>query len=296
VLFVIDPRPYQAEFARAEAVLAQVRTRNQLAAIELERAQTLVSTQAISREELDARSSSRAEASGAVHAAEAALRIARLNLDWTVVRAPITGRIGRAEITQGNLVQSGPPSPTLLTTIVSLDPIYVYFDTDEQSYLKYMSGVSAKSSRPVQIGLANEVGFSHDGTLNFVDNRIDGASGTIRARALLSNPTAQFTPGLFARVRLLGSDRHLANMVQDQAIGTDQDRKFVLVLKNDNTLEYRPVTTGRVIDGLRIVESGITSGERVVINGLMRVRPGMKVAASNAAMVAQTAAATPAAR
>jgi len=290
VLFIIDQRPYQAEVARAEAVLAQARTRNQLAAVELERAQKLVSTQAISREELDARSSSRAEGDGAVRAAEAALRLARLNLEWTVVRAPITGRVGRAEITQGNLVQSGPPSPTLLTTIVSLDPIYVYFDTDEQSYLKYMGGVSARSGRPVLIGLANESGFPHEGTLNFVDNRIDGSSGTIRARALLSNPNAQLTPGLFARVRLLGSDRHMATLVQDQAIGTDQDRKFVLVLKTDNTVEYRPVITGRVADGLRIVESGLTPNERVVINGLMRVRPGMKVAAKNASMVAQVAA------
>jgi len=296
VLFIIDQRPYQAEVARAEAVLAQARTRNQLAAVELERAQKLVSTQAISREELDARSSSRAEGDGAVRAAEAALRLARLNLDWTVVRAPISGRVGRAEITQGNLVQSGPPSPTLLTTIVSLDPIYVYFDTDEQSYLKYMGGVSARSGRPVLIGLANESGFPHQGTLNFVDNRIDGSSGTIRARALLSNPNAQLTPGLFARVRLLGSDRHLATLVRDQAIGTDQDRKFVLILKSDNTVEYRPVVTGRVVDGLRVVESGLTPNERVVVNGLMRVRPGMKVTAKNDTVVAQAAAPAPAAR
>ena len=296
VLFVIDQRPYEAEVARAEAVLAQARTRNQLAGMEVERAQKLVSTQAISREELDARTSGRAEGDAGVRAAEAAVRLARLNLDWTVVRAPITGRVGRAEITRGNLVQAGAPSPTLLTTIVSLDPIYVYFDTDEHSYLKYMGGVSARSGRPVLIGLANESGFIHQGTLNFVDNRIDGGSGTIRARALLSNPNAQFTPGLFARVRLLGTDRHLATLVQDQAIGTDQDRKFVLVLKADNTLEYRPVVTGRVVDGLRIVESGLNPNERVVINGMMRVRPGMKVAATNAAMVAQTATAAPAAR
>ena len=296
VLFVIDQRPYEAEVARAEASLAQARTRNELAGMEVERAQKLVSTQAISREELDARTSGRAEGSAAVSAAEAALRLARLNLDWTVVRAPISGRVGRAEITPGNLVQAGAPSPTLLTTIVSLDPIYVYFDTDEQAYLKYMGGVSARSGRPVLIGLANESGFAHQGTLNFVDNRIDGASGTIRARALLSNPNAQFTPGLFARVRLLGSDRHLATLVQDQAIGTDQDRKFVLVLKADNTVEYRPVVTGRVVEGLRVVESGLNANERVVINGLMRVRPGMKVAATDAAMVVQAPVVAPVAR
>ena len=297
VLFVIDSRPYAAEVARAEAVLAQARTRNQLAGMEVERAQKLVNSQAISREELDARTSGRAEGDAGVRAAEAALRVARLNLEWTVVRAPISGRVGRAEITPGNLVQAGAPTPTLLTTIVSIDPIYVYFDTDEQAYLKYMGAqATGPKGREVLIGLANETGFPHDGRLNFVDNRVDGTSGTIRARALLSNPNGLFTPGLFARVRLLGNARHPANLVQDQAIGTDQDRKFVLVLKSDNTVEYRPVVTGRVVDGLRAVESGLKPGERVVINGLMRVRPGMKVAATNAAMVAESAAPAPAAR
>lgn len=290
VLFVIDPRPYQAEVARAEAMLAQARSRSQLAASELERAQKLVSTQAISREELDARMSGRAEGSAAIRAAEAAVRVARLNLEWTVVRAPISGRVGRAEITAGNLVQSGAPSPTLLTTIVSLDPIYVYFDTDEQAYLRYLAAPAmAAGARPVLVGLASEAGFPHEGRLNFVDNRVNGASGTIRARALLSNPSHLFTPGLFARVRLLGGNRHLATLVQDQAIGTDQDRKFVLVLRSDNTVEYRPVVTGRLVDGLRTIKSGLRPGESVVINGLMRIRPGMKVAASSTAIVAESA-------
>ena len=296
VLFVIDPRPYQAEVARAEAGLAQAKTRKELADLEADRAQKLVSTQAISREELDSRISGRAEGDAGIRAAEAALQVARLNLEWTVVRAPISGRVGRAEITAGNVVQGGAPTPTLLTTIVSLDPIYVYFDTDEQAYLKYMSGQAGTSGRQVLVGLANETGFPHEGRLNFVDNRVDGTSGTIRARALLSNPNRQFTPGLFARVRLLGSDRHPATMVQDQAIGTDQDRKFVLVLKNDNTVEYRPVTLGRVVDGLRTVDSGLKPGERVVINGMLRVRPGMKVAPTNAAMVAESPTPAPAAR
>jgi len=291
VLFVIDQRPYQAEVARAEAVLAQARTRNQLAGQEVERAQKLMSTQAISREELDARTSGRAEGDAGVRAAEAALRVARLNLEWTVVRAPISGRVGRAFVTAGNVVQAGPPSPSLLTTIVSIDPIYVYFDTDEQAYLKYMAATTAgPKSRQVLIGLANETGFPHEGKLNFVDNRVDGANGTVSARAIISNPNGLFTPGLFARVRLLGGEKHLTTMVQDQAIGTDQDRKFVLVLKSDNTVDYRPVTVGRVVDGLRTIESGLKPGERVVINGLMRVRPGMKVAAANAEMVAVTTA------
>jgi RND family efflux transporter MFP subunit len=295
VLFVIDQRPYEAEVSRAEAVLAQARTRNQLAGMEVERAQKLVNTQAISREELDARTSGQAEGGAAVRAAEAAVRVARLNLEWTVVRAPISGRVGRAEITPGNVVQAGAPTPTLLTTIVSIDPIYVYFDADEQAYLKYMGAqATGPKGRQVLIGLADETGFPHEGRLNFVDNRVDGTSGTIRARAMLSNPNGLFTPGLFARVRLLGSARHPATLVQDQAIGTDQDRKFVLVLKSDNTVEYRPVVTGRIVEGLRMVESGLKPGERVVINGLMRVRPGMKVAATNTAMVVAESAAPPA--
>jgi RND family efflux transporter MFP subunit len=296
VLFVIDRRPYQAEVARAEAVLAQARTRKELADMEAERAQKLVSTQAISREELDSRTSNRAESDAAIRAAEAALQVARLNLDWTVVRAPISGRVGRAEITAGNVVQGGAGSPTLLTTIVSLDPIYVYFDTDEQAYLKYAGALGGAKGREVQVGLANESGYPHEGRLNFIDNRVDGTAGTIRARAVLSNPNQIFTPGLFARVKLLGTDRHTATLVQDAAVGTDQDRKFVLVLKSDNTVEYRPITTGRVFEGLRVVDSGLKPGERVVINGMMRVRPGMKVAATNAAMVAETTAPAPVAR
>jgi RND family efflux transporter MFP subunit len=201
--------------------------------------------------------------------------------------------VGRAEITAGNVVQAGPPSPTLLTTIVSIDPIYVYFDTDEQAYLKYMAATaSGPKGRQVQIGLANEQGFPHEARLNFVDNRVNGTNGTVSARAILPNPTHLFTPGLFARVRLLGADRHPATMVLDEAIGTDQDRKFVLVLKSDKTVEYRPVVTGRVVDGLRTVESGLKPGERVVINGLLRVRPGMKVVATDAPML--TAAGPPA--
>ena len=292
-LFVIDQCPYEADVARAEAMLEQARTRKQLADMELERAQKLVSTQAISREELDARTSGRAEGDAAIRAADAALRIARLNLEWTVVRAPISGRVGRAEITPGNLVQAGPASPTLLTTIMSLDPIYVYFDTDEQAYLKYMrtSGAARGRGRAVSVGLANETGYPHLGTLNFIDNRVDRAAGTIRVRALLPNRNQLFAPGLFARVRLADNQRRSVALVQDQSVGTDQDRKFVLVLKPDNTVEYRAITIGRMVDGLRMVQSGLKPGERVVINGLMRVRPGMKVIATTSTMVAEVKAA-----
>jgi RND family efflux transporter MFP subunit len=284
-LFSIDARPYQAEVDRAAADLERARTRAQLAQGEHERAQRLVATQAISREELDARSSSKAEGDAAVRSAEAALETAKLNLEWTVVRAPITGRVSRAAVTQGNLVQAGPPSATLLTTIVSLDPIYVYFDTDEQAYLKYVNGMRGRSSElPVFVGLTNETGFPHKGKLNFVDNRLDPGAGTIRVRAVVPNPTQLFLPGLFARVRLVGTEQRAVTLIQDQAVGTDQDRKFVLILKPDSSVEYRPVTLGRLIDGLRVVNSGLTPGEDVVINGLLRVRPGMKVLAKRATM------------
>jgi RND family efflux transporter MFP subunit len=302
-LFVIDPRPYEAEVARAEAVLEQVRTRQGLAQQELERAKRLVSTQAISREELDGRTSGLAEGAAAVRAAEAALRSARLNLEWTTVRAPITGRVGRAEITAGNLVQAGSPTGSRLTTIVSLDPIYVYFDSDEQLYLKNATAFTALRSvpgarpapRPVLVGLANEAGFPHAGTLDFVDNQVDPTAGTIRVRAVVPNRAHLFAPGLFARVRLAGGRTRQASLVQDASVGTDQDRKFVLVLKPDSTVEYRAITIGRVVDGLRIVESGLKPGENVVVNGQLRVRPGMKVAAKHTDMLVAASASTPAA-
>jgi RND family efflux transporter MFP subunit len=287
VLVTIDPRPYEAEVARTEAELEQARTREQLAEQEVERAKRLVGTQAISREEFDSRTSTLAEAGGAVRAAEAAVRNAKLNLDWTTVRAPISGRVGRAEITAGNLVQGGAQGASLLTTIVSLDPVYVYFDSDEQAYLKYIAADRHRDGdRSVQVAVAGENGFPHEATLDFVDNKLDRSAGTIRVRAVLPNPNGTFAPGLFARVRLANGARKSATLVQDQAIGTDQDRKFVLVLKPDSTVEYRAVTLGRVQDGLRVVQSGVEPGEHIVVNGLLRVRPGMKVSAKTTTMLA----------
>jgi RND family efflux transporter MFP subunit len=303
VLFVIDPRPYEAEVARAEAALESARTRDKLAGSELDRAQRLLSTQAISREEFDARTSGSAESNAGVRAAQAALETARLNLEWTTVRAPISGRVGRAEVTPGNLVQAGPPNATLLTTIVSLDPIYVYFDTDEQAYLKSAhsmgsarGGASRLSKRPVFVGLANETDFPHEGTLDFVDNRLDGTAGTIRVRAVIANHDHVFTPGLFARVKLVGGERYQASLIDDRSIGTDQDRKFVLVLKPDSSVEYRAITLGPTVDGLRVVKTGLKPGENIVINGLQRVRPGMKVVATRATTSGQPVALLRAAR
>jgi RND family efflux transporter MFP subunit len=233
-----------------------------------------------------------------VHAAEAAVATAKLNLEWTRVRAPIAGRVSRAEVTEGNLVQAGAPTPTLLTTIVSLDPIYLYFDSDEQTYLKYTEGTRPgagpswrDTKHPVYLGLANEGGYPHEGYLDFVDNRVDPATGTIRARAVFSNASRLFTPGLFARVKLVGSQRSRVSLIRDAAVGTNQDRKFVLVLKPDSTVDYRPIQLGRVVDGLRAVTDGLKPGERIVINGLQRVRPGMKVTATEASMVPDSVAA-----
>jgi RND family efflux transporter MFP subunit len=291
VLFVIDPRPYEAEVARAEAELERARTRAQLAGSELERAQRLVATQAISREEFDTRTSDRAQSSADIRSAEAALKTARLNLEWTTIRAPIAGRVGRAEVTPGNLVQAGMPSSTRLTTIVSLDPIHVYFDTDEQAYLRFIrsagparGGAARLAKRQVLIGLANEDGFPHEGVVDFVDNRLDATAGTIRVRAVVPNRDRRFTPGLFARVKLTAGDRYAATLVDDRAVGTDQDRKFVLVLKPDSSVEYRAVTLGPTVEGLRVVKDGLKPGEDIVVNGLQRVRPGMKVVATRASM------------
>jgi multidrug efflux system membrane fusion protein len=296
VLFVIDPRPYQAELARAEAQLAQARTRSELAAKEVQRAERLVAVQAISREEFETRASAHAEAASTIRAAEAAVETAHLNLEWTRVRTPISGRASRAEVTEGNLVQSGPPTATLLTTVVSLDPIYVYFDGDEQTYLKYalLARTGGRPSsrdvrNPIQLGLANEEGFPHQGYVDFVDNRLNPETGTIRARAVFSNKDRFFTPGLFARLKLIGSNRYKATLIQDRAVGTDQDKKFVFVVKPDSTVDYRPVQLGRLVDGYRIVRAGLGPGDRVVINGLQRIRPGVKVAPTVGSMESDTA-------
>jgi multidrug efflux system membrane fusion protein len=292
VLFEIDPRPYEADLARAEAELESARSAAALAKSEVQRAGKLVDMQAISREEFDSRTSAEVQGGAQVRALEAAVRTARLNLEWTRVRSPIAGRVSNALVTAGNLVQAGPPAGAVLTTVVSVDSMYLYFDSDEQTYLRYASrarssgGTNWRTARlPVYLGLANESGFPHEGRLDFVDNQVDPNSGTIRTRAVFSNRSRALTPGLFARVKLVGSEKTNAMLVRDAAIGTDQDRKFVLVVGPGDTLAYRPIVPGRLTEGLRIVTSGLKPGERIVVNGLMRVRPGMKVAPTDSAMV-----------
>ena len=286
VLFVIDPRPYATELARATAERERSRTRLALAVSEQERAERLAAVQAISREELDAKKSAVAELRAAVDVAEAAVADARLDLEWTRVRSPIAGRVGRAAVTEGNLVQAGGPADAPLTTVVSVDQMRVTFETDERTFLRYAdlmrSGTrpaARAAAAPVRMGLASEPGYPHEGRLDFVDNHVDPATGTIRVRAVFSNADRQFTPGLFARVRLEGGEPHPATLVPDRAIGTDQDRKFVLVLKPDSTVDYRAVELGRLVDGLRVIEDGLEPGEQIVVSGTQRARPGTRVTA-----------------
>ena len=284
LLFVIDPRPYKAEYDHAAADVKRYKTALDLARIELVRVQRLKDSGAVSEEELDERKSTVAQEEANVAGAEAALETASLNLNWTRVTSPIDGRVSRAEVTRGNLITGGTNGGTLLSSVVSMDPIYLYFDGDEQTYLKYSqmarSGErpsSRNAPNPVQVGLANEEGFPHAGTMNFVDNQLNPQTGTIRARAVLPNKDGLFTPGLFARVQLLGSGEHSAILVEDRAVNTDQNQKYVLVVGAGNQIEYRRVKLGRVIDGLRVVSEGLKPGDVIVVNGAQRVHPGVTV-------------------
>lgn len=288
VLFVIDQRPYAAELKHAQAQLAQAKSQLALAKSEKARATNLLAQHAISQEEFDTRSSGDEQAEATVQLAQAALDTADLNMTFTRVTAPISGRISRANVTLGNLVANG---QTLLTTLVSLDPIYVRFDGDEQAYLRYTkmerdrtATGSKESTSPVLVGLADEAGYPHSGVMVFVDNEVDPQTGTIRTRARLDNHNRAFTPGLFARVRLLGDRKYDALLINDSAIGTDQTVKYVLVVGADNKVEYRPVKLGPVIDGLRVVREGLKANDTIVVNGLQRVRPGSPVNPQRVAM------------
>jgi RND family efflux transporter MFP subunit len=300
LLFVIDPRPYQADYDHAAADVKRFKTVLDLGRIELVRVQRLKDSGAVSEEELDERKSTVAQAEANVAGAEAALEAASLNLNFTRVTSPIDGRVSRAEVTRGNLVTGGSNGGTLLSSVVSTDPIYLYFDADEQSYLRYSklarSGErpsSHEGGSPVQVGLANEDGFPHSGTVDFIDNQLNPQTGTIRARAVLENKEGQFTPGLFARVQLLASGEYPAILIEDRAVNTDQSQKYVLLLGANNQIEYRKVTLGRVIDGLRVVREGLKPGDVIVVNGAQRVHPGVAVTPQRVAMGADGASAAP---
>ena len=279
LLFQIDARPFQAEVDRLRAELARARATAQRGDSELRRAERLRTENAISREEHDRRAAFAQESAAQTAAVEAALRSAELNLEFTQVTSPIDGRVGRAIVTEGNLVSSGPGEATLLTTVVSLDPVYAYFDADEQIFLKY-SGARVRlkaDTTAVRMALSNDDGFPRVGHLDFVDNQLDGTRGTIRGRAIFRNSDGQLTPGLFVRLRLAGTAAYRGLLVQDRAIGTDLDKTFVYVVGPKNDVQYRAVTLGPIVDGLRVVRSGLEAGESIIVNGLQRVRPGAQV-------------------
>lgn len=292
VLFTIDPRPYAAELKRAQADLARARTALALAQSERERAVKLLNAHAISQEEFDTRSSGSEQATANVQAAEAAVETAALNLSFTRVQAPIAGQVSKAAITVGNLVSAG---ETLLTTLVSIDPVYVEFDGDENLYSNRLARLRAQQDQskdkdsPLWVGIGGEQGHPHQGRLVFLDNQLDPATGTLHARGLLDNGERRFTPGMFARVKLTGSAEYQAVLVKDSAVGTDQNVKYVLVVNEQNQVEYRPVKLGPVIDNLRVVREGLRAGELVVVAGLQRAHPGAPVAPQQVAMEAEPA-------
>lgn len=281
LLFIIDPRPYQAEANRTEAAAAAARAKADLARLELARAEKLVAEKAIAQREAEEKASAVKELDAGARAAQAAYEAAKLNLDFTRVHSPISGRVSKAEVTLGNLVDGN----VVLTSVVSSNPIYASFDGDEETYLRV--GALSRQGKPVtvRIGLANEAGFPHEGKLEFVDNRVDPATGSVRMRATFKNADNALAPGLFARVQLSAGNGNgtggetRAAMIADRAVGTDQNRKFVLVVTSDGKTEYRPVRLGPVVDGLRVVRDGVKPGEKIIVNGLQRVRPGAPVTA-----------------
>ncbi|MHA6311241.1 efflux RND transporter periplasmic adaptor subunit [Pantoea sp. S-LA4] len=292
VLFTIDDRSYRAALEQAKAELARARSQASLARSESGRSEKLIGSQAISREVWEQRRSAASQAQADVLAAEAAVDMAQLNLDFTRVTAPIDGQASRAMITAGNLVTAG-DSASVLTTLVSQQSMYVYFDVDENTFLHYQAMARQGQQRhalPVEIALVGEQGYPHQGKVDFLDNQLTASTGTIRMRALLDNQQRQFTPGLFARVRLPGSAQFEAVLIDDKAVLTDQDRKYVYVVDSEGKAQRRDIEPGAMVDGLRIVKSGLKSGDRVIVSGLQKVfMPGMPVTAQQVAMRAATA-------
>jgi membrane fusion protein, multidrug efflux system len=300
LLFTIDRRPYQAELDRAEADHQRAVSQAELAKNDAERAKRLIATKAISEEDFDTRTQTYASALASVKSAKAAFDSARLNLEFTEVRSPISGRISRAVVTEGNLVSGGfgGAGATLLTSIVSQDPLYCYVDVDERSILKYLrlrregKRVSARDAEiPIEVALADEEGFPHKGYVDFVDNKVDPATGTVRCRGVIANQDHSLGPGFFARLRVPGSGKYPALLLPDRALGADQSQKFVYVVDAEKKVQFRPVTIGPIVDGLRVVTSGLKPGEQVIVEGLLRVRPGVVVDAKPWEATMQTAAA-----
>jgi len=279
LLFVIDPRPFASVLDEMNAELKRTRARLQLTKNELGRAQRLHTTNAISDEELDARTQESHEAAATMEAAKANVQSAKLNLEFTNVRAPISGRISRAFVSVGNLITGGNENATPLTTIVALNPIHFYFTGNEQVYLHYLrldqtgARPSSRSTRnPVRLRIADEKDFIHEGHMDFIDNQIDVDTGTMLARAIFPNPDFTLLPGMFAEIQLLGEGPYEALLIPDEAIGADQAQQFVYVLDGANVAHRRVIETGRLDGGLRVVRTGLSADDRVVINGIQRVR------------------------
>jgi len=275
LLFTIDDREYQAASVAAKADVARAQSRVALADEEFARSEALIAARAVSKGELDARRSEQTQAQADLLAAKARLQQAELNLGFTRITSPITGRIGAALIKPGNLVA---PGESLLSTVVSIDPVHVVFEGDERAYLRYQQmdrsgerGSSRDTANPVEVALADEATFQHKGHMDFVDNAINPATGTIRGRAVLDNPDGVFTPGLFARVRLLGANPRRALLIHDQAIMTDQDRKYVWVVDAKGLAARKDIELGESVDGLRIVERGLVASDRIVVNGVRKI-------------------------
>lgn len=285
LLFVIDPRPYEARLDAARADVVRAQTRVELTTTDFTRGEALFAIRGISQEEFDQRAQARKEAEAALIVARAAERSAALNVEFTQVRAPIGGRISEKFVSVGNVVSGGQAASTVLTTVVAIDPIHFVFDASEADYLRYnrlnASGsrrTSRETPNPVRIRLLDETAFTHVGYMDFVDNRLDATTGTIRGRALVPNPGGFLTPGQFGRVQLLGSGEFDALLIPDSAIQTDQSRRFVWTVNTNNMPEQRVIEPGPLERGLRIVRAGLGRADRVVINGMQRVRPGAPVA------------------
>jgi len=286
LLFTIDRRPFESALAQAKASLAQARATLAFAESDLARAQGVPVGTVITQQTLDQRTQAKRVAEASVAAQEAAVRQAALDLEFTELRAPVSGRIGDRRVSVGNLVTGGSAgTTTLLATIESIDPIRFEFTFDEASYLRYRrlskDGADAPNGGmtvPVKLKLIDEPGFSHEGTMDFVDNAIDRRSGTIRGRAVLANLNGTFTPGMFGRVKVAAAPPREALLVPDAAIGTEQAGKFVLVVDAENVARPKYVTLGPLVEGLRVVTDGLTPDDNVIVNGLMRARPGVKVA------------------
>jgi membrane fusion protein, multidrug efflux system len=280
LLYQIDARPFQAEVDRLAAERERALAQLDLADTYRERAQRLLARNATSQEEFEQLAADATVAAAQLASISAALEAAELNLSFTRVAAPIGGRVSRAIVTAGNLVDAS----VVLTTVVSDDAVYAYFDVDEKTYLEHVQQVNPDEHSVVHVGLINEKGYPHAARLDFVDNQVDPNHGTIRARAVLDNRDGLFTPGLFARMKLVSPSRYSAALVDDRAIGTDLNKRFVFVVDEQGVVQYRPVETGQLVDGLRVVENGLAAGDVVIVNGLQRVRPGATVAETRVAM------------